>query len=867
MSRRTLSPLKIVFYYLVFSLWWILLSDLLLTSITKDPEIFTRFSIIKGWLFVLLTSALLYWLMILYSRQNKQAEDELKLAVNEAVEEKTKTEAIIAALGDALSIQDVNYRILYQNQVSKDIYGDHAGEYCYKAYQNKDQVCRRCHLTMAFSDGRIHRLEQSRATDKGVRYYDITASPVRDFSGNIIGGIELVRDITERKQMDEALRQSKDQFRKVVENSPLSMALVNSDGTIEYINIKAIETFGYLPQDIPDMDRWWAQAYPDKAYRDEVIAQWMGLVGEALLHNREIEQREYRVTCKDGSVKIAAIFGVWVAERVLVIFEDVTERKRAEGLLKDAVSRLKATLESTADGILVVDNQGRISAFNEQFARLWHIPQALLDQHDDKKALGFVLDQLKDPDLFISKIKDLYEDPEEVSFDVLEFKDGRVFERLSRPQKIDEHPVGRVWSFRDVTDRNKTEKELEKYRDHLEDLVVQRTKEISVLNDQLRQSQKLEAVGILAGGIAHEFSNILTTMKGAMYLIQKKLHEDSPVMKYAGQVVTSINKATELSQGLLTFSRKQMISVRPVHFNEIIRHTGKMLTQLIGEDIELSIILCEKTPSVMADMNQIEQVLINLATNARDAMPDGGRLTISTDVMKIDEDFRKQHGYGIPGEYVVLTVSDSGTGMEEAIRRKIFEPFFTTKVVGKGSGLGLAVTYGIVKQHNGFIDVESVPGEGTTFKIYFPAVEAEVIQPTVNDRRHPVTKGAETVLLAEDDEDVRSTMSEILSMTGYTVLEARDGEEAVSVFMENKDRVQLVFLDVRMPKKDGRAVYEAIKIIGPQTKFLFISGYTEHIIDPLAISEESINFISKASLPHEILEKIREVLDKPISGF
>ena len=673
--------------------------------------------------------------------ERKQAENELRLAVNKAMEEKTKTEAIIAAIGDALSIQDVNYKILYQNQVSKDIYGDHAGEYCYRAYQNKDRVCQKCHIAMAFSDGRIHRLEQSRITDTGIRYYDITASPVRDVTGNIIAGIELVRDITERKQVDEALRESKDQFRKVVENSPLSMALVNSDGVIEYINLKAIETFGYLPQDIPNMDRWWVQAYPDKTYRDEVIAQWMGLVGEALTHNHEIEQREYRVTCKDGSVKVAAIFGVWIADKVLVIFEDVTERKRAEDLLKDAVSRLKATLESTDDGILVVDNQGRISDFNEQFARLWRIPQGLLDQHDDQKALDFVLDQLKDPERFITKVKDLYAEPEEVSFDVLEFKDGRVFERLSRPQKIDDHPVGRVWSFRDVTERNIAERELTKYRDHLEELVAQRTKEISVLNDQLRQSQKLEAVGILAGGIAHEFSNILTTMKGSMYLMEKKLSEDSPVIKYAEQVLSSINKATTLSQGLLTFSRKQKISMRPVHFNEVIRHIGKMLTQLIGEDIELSMMLCDKTPSVMADMNQIEQVLINLATNARDAMPTGGRLTISTDVMMIDEDFKKQYGYGVTGEYVALTVSDSGTGMEEAIRKKIFEPFFTTKVVGKGSGLGLAVTYGIVKQHNGFIEVESVPGEGTTFKIYFPTVEAEVIQPLGRDR-HLVTGGS-----------------------------------------------------------------------------------------------------------------------------
>ena len=555
-----------------------------------------------------------------------------------------------------------------------------------------------------------------------------------NMDGVVVGRVWSFRDITERRQTEEALRESKDQFRKVVENSPLSMALVNSDGVIEYINLKAIETFGYLPQDIPDMDRWWVQAYPDKTYRDEVIAQWMGLVGEALAHNHEIEQREYRVTCKNGSVKVAAIFGVWIADKVLVIFDDITERKQAE-------------------------------------------------------------------------------------------------------------------------------MELEKYRTQLEKLVEQRTKELSLLNDQLRQSQKLEAVGILAGGIAHEFSNILSTMKGSMYLIDKKLPKDSPVMKYAEQILASINKANTLSQGLLTFSRKQAISLKPVHFNEIIHNLGKMLIQLIGEDIELEIMLSDKNATVMADKNQIEQVLVNLTTNARDAMPDGGRLIIVTDIMKMDEDFKKQHGYGVPGEYVVLTISDSGTGMEEAISGKIFEPFFTTKAVGKGSGLGLAVTYGIVKQHNGFIDVESVYGKGTTFRIYFPTVEAEVSQPGGQDRPEAIG-GTETVLLAEDDEDARATMSEMLRITGYTVLEAKDGEEAIRMFMENKDRVQLVFVDVRMPKKNGRVVYEKIKGKHPQTKFLFISGYTADIMDSLGVSEGGINFISKAALPDEILRKIREVLDQ-----
>jgi PAS domain S-box-containing protein len=730
MMDRTLSPLKIVILYALCGISWILFSDLFLSAITEDPAIYTKISIVKGWLYVVLTAALLYWLIILYSKQRTQAEN--------------------------------------------------------------------------------------------------------------------------------ALRETEDRYRQVVEGTADIVTTVDAEGRFTFINTKAETVFGLTAKECVGRVAF-DFVHPDD--RDATKEWFSG----AIASRKSVAHFENRQIAADGRI----IYALWTctfhygADEGLVfvdsIARDITERRQVENLLRDSVSRLRATLESTADGILVVDNQGRISDFNDQFAHMWRIPKSILDRRDDRQALDFVLDQLADPDQFVAKVKELYAKPDEVSFDVLAFKDGRVFERLSRPQKIDDRPVGRVWSFRDVTEHNRAEKELGKYRTHLEELVAQRTKEVSLLNDQLRQAQKLEAVGILAGGIAHEFNNILATMKGSMYLIQKKLPEGSPTVKYAEQVVASIGKATELSQGLLTFSRKQKIFLRPVHFNEIIRSVGKMLVQLVGEDIEFAMRLTDKNPIVIADVNQIEQVLVNLAANARDAMPYGGRLTIATDVMKMDEDFKKQHGYGHPAEYVVLTVSDSGTGIEETVRGKIFEPFFTTKAEGKGSGLGLAVTYGIVKQHNGFIDVESVPAKGTTFTIYFPTEEAQVVQPIGQDRSLSIG-GTETVLLAEDDEDARATMCEMVRMVGYTVLEARDGEEAIRVFMENKDKVQLVFLDVRMPKKHGGAVYEEIKRIQPQTKFLFISGYTANIMDSLGASEGA-NFISKAASPDEILRKIREVLD------
>ena len=381
------------------------------------------------------------------------------------------------------------------------------------------------------------------------------------------------------------------------------------------------------------------------------------------------------------------------------------------------------------------------------------------------------------------------------------------------------------------------------------------------LEEQLRQSQKLEAVGILAGGIAHEFSNILTTIKGSMYLLQKNLQKDTQTIKYAEQVVTSIDKANNLSQSLLSFSRKQTLALRPIDLNKVVLNVAKLLMRLIGEHIELSTLLTESNPVIMADINQIEQALINLTTNARDAMPTGGRLNIRTSSIEIDDKFRNEHGFGIAGMYVLIAISDTGIGMEEKTKDRIFEPFFTTKMLGKGSGLGLAVTYGIVKQHNGFIEVESVPGKGATFNIYIPAAEGEVCQQN-EPASVSVKEGNETILLAEDDADARAAISDMLRMTGYTVVEAVDGEDAVKVFNENSDRINLLLLDVRMPRKNGREVYEEVRKTRKDINAIFISGYTADVIDSQGICAEGLDFISKAASPDEILEKMREVLDR-----
>jgi PAS domain S-box-containing protein len=381
------------------------------------------------------------------------------------------------------------------------------------------------------------------------------------------------------------------------------------------------------------------------------------------------------------------------------------------------------------------------------------------------------------------------------------------------------------------------------------------------LEDQLRQAQKMESVGLLAGGVAHDFNNVLTAIIGYGNLLQMKLAKTDPLRSYADNIMITAQRAAQLTQSLLAFSRKQVIHPIPIELNGIILRMEKLLKRLIREDIELITRLAPADTTVMADGVQVEQVLVNLATNARDAMPRGGTLTISSSIEELEEDFIAVHGYGKPGAYVRLSIADTGAGMEERTRERIFEPFFTTKEMGQGTGLGLASSYGIIKQHKGFIDVESEPGRGTSFHIYFPALKSGASKDGVH-AEEVLKGGTETILVAEDDEVIRNLTSSILREFGYTVIDAKDGNAAVREFRENRDRISLLLLDVIMPLKGGKDAYEEIRTLRPRIKVLFISGYSEDMISKKGILEEGSSFISKPVSPSELLQKVREVLDR-----
>lgn len=392
------------------------------------------------------------------------------------------------------------------------------------------------------------------------------------------------------------------------------------------------------------------------------------------------------------------------------------------------------------------------------------------------------------------------------------------------------------------------------------DITAQRLalEEKARLESQLLQSQKMEAIGTLAGGIAHDFNNILTALIGYGNLLQMNLEKGTPLRSYADQILSSSEKAASLTRSLLAFSRKQPLALKPVKLNDILAGTEKLLRRLLSEDILFTMDLSADDTIIMGDSTQIDQILFNLATNARDAMPSGGSLTIETKRLAIDKTFVDVFGYGKPGLFVLLSISDTGFGMDENTKGKIFDPFFTTKEVGKGTGMGLSTVYGIVKQHNGYINVYSEPKVGTVFHVYFPAVSS----PMEEEKPFPsyIRFGKETILVAEDNDEVRNLIRRLLAQYGYTVIEAIDGEDAIEKW-RIAGEMDLMILDLIMPKKNGKEVYDEIKKTNPHTKVLFISGYARDIIIDKGLGEKEVDFLSKPLLPNVLLKRVGEMLD------
>lgn len=492
-------------------------------------------------------------------------------------------------------------------------------------------------------------------------------------------------------------------------------------------------------------------------------------------------------------------------------------RLQTEKQLQQAVSLLNATLDATADGILVVSTEGKISSCNGRFLEMWGMNCASAVGQRDEDLLAQALPQVQNSAEFLTKVKELYSSPEATSFDVLHLKEGRIFERYSQPQRIGDRVVGRVWSFRDVTQAR-----------HLE--------------QELRQSQKMEAVGRLAGGVAHDFNNLLMLISGYLSQIAGDSALAPDHRNVVEQLLATTKRGAALTRQLLAFSRKDQIAPIVADLNAIVLNMEGLLRRLLFESIHLELSLSSDPLYVFLDVNQIELAIMNLAVNAQDAMPAGGTLSISTwnETLAATE----PDGETSVINYAVLEVSDTGHGMPPDIQSRVFEPFFTTKEPGKGTGLGLATVYGIVQRAEGQIKISSRPDHGTTFRVYLRQTAVAPGTKKAPAEKLPAPRGHETILLAEDEAGIRAMTRAYLEGLGYRVLEAANGTDAITLSKEYRGAIDLVLTDVMMPGVTGDAVVKAIRQDRPGIQAILISGFADgtNVDHSLEILEKPFEF-------------------------
>jgi PAS domain S-box-containing protein len=674
--------------------------------------------------------------------------------------------------------------------------------------------------------------------DGTTSYCLVSAAAVFDEDQKLLGEFAIVLDITERKRLD-ALRARQLQLSEAMdlahvvywEFDAIEKTFVFNDPFYVFFGTTAGQEGGY---------RMTSEEYAKRFIHPADLPCYYQFAEQNILRpdHESVVGVEHRIIRRDGEVRHILSRSRIVKDnsghivKIHGANQDITERKRAEMALLESEQRYRTVFENTGAATIIIEKDTTISLCNAEFERLSGYSR---NEIEGKKSwTEFVVKKHLEHMLTQHRIR--------------REKHGQALNRYEFQFVSRNGEIHNIYLVIDVI--HDTEKSVAS----LIDITALRQ-----LENQLRQAQKTEAIGTLAGGIAHDFNNILTALTGYASLIQMDMDTTDPLRSYVDEVLKASEKAVDLTQSLLTFSRRQAVNLVPLNMNETIKVTEKLLRRLLTEDIEFQTILVDDDMIVMADNSQMDQILFNLVTNARDAMPQGGTLTIGTSVAFIGNAFIKAHGFGEAGKYVRISVSDTGQGMDEITRQKIFDPFFTTKEVGKGTGLGLATVYGIVKQHNGYITVESLPNEGAIFHIYLPYMQVEVDE--TEDATIPVKRGKETILIAEDNEGVRHFMREALQKQGYTIREAIDGEDAVEKFREHRD-ADLIIIDSVMPKKNGRETYEEIYGIDPHVKVLFTSGYTKDVVLDKGIEEKEFDFIAKPLSLNKLFQKVREVLDR-----
>jgi len=628
---------------------------------------------------------------------------------NVLLEEKTHLEAIIASMGDGISIHTPDFTILYQNEASKDMVGDHVGKPCYAAIGGRETVCPRCPLASTFRDGNTC----TSARRQGELHLEITASPLRNVAGHIIGGIEITRDITERVRNEQRLHNVREELQAIYDASP-DMIFVHDDlGRVLDVNDNMLKNYGF-------------------------------------------------------------------------------SRNEVRGLSLAELSGAGLTTEMVLEKFAIA-----VQGLQPDFA-------------------------------WVARRKNGEEFPVEVRL-----------RKLALPAPDNDKKTGVLAIVRDLSERKAAETEIKQ------------------LECQLLHAQKMESIGRFAGGLAHDFNNILSAILGYSELAIMETPPDHPLAQPLAIIKKSAEKAAELTRQLLAFSHKQVLEPQAVDLNSLLDGIAKMLARMIPEDIVIETQTTCRGRQVLADPGQLEQVVMNLAVNAADAMPRGGRLLLGTENLDLHPHALRPGDTIAPGPYVQLTVADTGSGIDPATMERIFEPFFTTKAQGKGTGLGLATVYNIIKQHHGTIQVESTPGHGTTFKVLLPATKYPAKKPPKLEE--PMIGGNETILVVDDEPSIQHLVIDILTPLGYSILAASSDQEALTR-ATTMESVDLLITDLVMPGMRGSELAAQLCAQHPNAAALFMSGYR-----PEDINEQELGdltpFLQKPLTPSALAKKVREVLD------
>jgi PAS domain S-box-containing protein len=690
-------------------------------------------------------------------------------------------------------------------------------------------------LMQAVADHVAIAIDRKQSEDKLRRAHDEMEMRVAERTVELAEMVEkLQKEIKERERTELALRRSEERYALAVDGANDGLWDIDLLKGVVFYSPRWKQMLGYEDDEIStNLEEWESRIHPDDY---EAVMEVRKAYLEGLIPTYEVK---YRLRHRDGGYRWIRAHGSCLRDsqgkpyRMAGSHTDITERKRIKNAFLDSEKRYRELFEESKDTAFIVDSRGKLVDINPAGSEL----------------LGYTREEL----LALDLVHDLHVTRQVRS----QFRKQLVPEGYVKDAELElrNKDGGTVVVHVSASLMHDAEGRLSGYRGIAHDVTERKR-----LEQQLLQAQKMESIGLLAGGVAHEFNNLLTAVIGCADELQESIDEhDERSQSNIHTIQLAAKQAAEITRNLLSFSRKQVLTFHPEMVNDVITDTLKLIHKVLSVHIHFSLELSREPLTVMADRGQLSQVLINLAINARDSMPDGGQMKIKTWSANLDEETAQKVGLEASGDYAVVSVTDTGKGMDQKTLDRIFDPFFTTKEVGKGTGLGLPIVYGIIKQHKGSIQVESKPGEGTDFRMYLPRVHAEILRAKHQETIHP-TDGIGTILVADDEEFVRIFLKTTLSRAGYRLILAADGEEAFRKFKKHRDTISLVISDMVMPKMNGRVLYEEISKINPCIKMIFISGYSEDMLKSTAMPVDQVSFVTKPFSKKVLFDEIQTML-------